>query len=147
MLDAKELGERLRAAMDLREPPLGSSELARRCGVTKQAVYEWRTTGRMGKAYLIAVAQETGMPLEFFLEPARGTSPATKAIWRKLGKAFAKVAMLAALTLAFLLPQPAEASGFNSKNLFSAVSYYTLARIRRWWWRLLHLALPHMTRA
>jgi len=132
MLDAKELAERLRAAMDLREPPIASSDLARKCGVSKQAVYEWRTTGRMGKTHLITVAEQTGMPLEFFLEPQRGSTAGTRAIWRKIGKAFAKVALLASLTLAFLLPPPAQA-GFNN-NLFApkSLSFYTLSFIRRW---------------
>ena len=112
MLDAKELADRLRAAMDLRDPPLGSSELARRCGVTKQAVYEWRTTGRMGKGHIVTVSQETGMPLEFFLEHSRGSTPTTKVIWRRLGKAFAKVATLVLLAIPPLLPSKAEAA-FN----------------------------------
>jgi hypothetical protein len=131
MLDAKELAERLRAAMDLREPPLLSSELARTCGVSKQAVYEWRTTGRMGKAHLTTVAQETGMPLEFFLEPDRGSSPTTKVIWRKLGKAFAKVAMLATLTLAFLVPHPAEAGALH-KSFFAPDLNGIYIALRRW---------------
>jgi hypothetical protein len=119
MLDSKELAERLRAAMDYREPPLGSSELARRCKVTKQAVYEWRTTGRMGKSHLVGVATETGMPLEYFLEPVRGSSSVTRMIWRRLGKAFAKVATLAVLALPPFLPTRVEAA-FN-------ITQYTLS--------------------
>ena len=108
MLDAQELGKRLTAAMDYRDPPLKSVELAQLCGVTKQAVHEWRTTGRIGKAHLITIAQATGTPLEYWLEPARGASKSTRFIWMKFGKAFARAAMLAFLALGFLLPSPAD---------------------------------------
>ena len=54
MLDATEIAERLRAAMDQRDPPIGSSDLARKLGVTKQAVYEWRTSGRIAKRHFLA---------------------------------------------------------------------------------------------
>lgn len=121
MLDAQELAERLRAAMDLREPPLLSSELARRMGVTKQAVYEWRTHGRIAKRHFEGICRETDMPLEYFLESARGSTPATKVIWRRLGKFFTKVAMLALLALP--LPRPAEAMLHN-------VNYDPVIRIR-----------------
>jgi transcriptional regulator with XRE-family HTH domain len=125
MLDAPELAKRLCAAMDYRDPPMKSVELTEKMGVSKQVVYEWRTTGRISKGRLLALAEATGMPLEYYLEPTRGSSITTKAIWRKFGKAFAKVASLVALTLAFLLPSPAEASVFNN-NLTVLLSEYTL---------------------
>ncbi len=109
MLDAQELAKRLRAAMDLREPPMPSVDLAAKMGVSKQVVYEWRTTGRIGKGRLLDLAAATGMPLEFYLEPARGMSAVTKIIWRKLGTAFAKVAMIMLLAVPPLLPSPAQA--------------------------------------
>lgn len=104
MLDAPELAKRLRAAMDMRDPPMQSVTLAARMGVSKQVVYEWRTTGRIGKGRLVALAEATGMPLEFYLEPERGSVPTTRAIWRKLGKAFAKAALVL-LALFFYAPQ------------------------------------------
>lgn len=110
MLDAPELAKRLRAAMDLRDPPLPSVELAAKMGVSKQVVYEWRTTGRIGKGRLVDLAAATGMPLEFYLEPERGMSATTKAIWRKLGKAFAKAAMILLLAIPPMLPSPAQAA-------------------------------------
>lgn len=103
MLDAPELAKRLRAAMDMRDPPLPQVALAARMGVSKQVVYEWRTTGRIGKGRLVALAEATGMPLEFYLEPERGSMATTRAIWRKLGKAFAKAALV---MLALYLPAP-----------------------------------------
>lgn len=112
MLDAPELAKRLCAAMDYRDPPLKSVDLAARMGVSKQVVYEWRTTGRIGKGRLVALAEATGMPLEYYLEPERGASPLTRAIWRKLGKLFAKVALI---FLALYLPHQntAEAGAFD----------------------------------
>ena len=80
--------------MDMREPPLPQVSLAERMGVSKQVVYEWRTTGRIGKGRLVALSEATGMPLEYYLEPERGSSPTTRAIWRKLGKAFARAALV-----------------------------------------------------
>ena len=99
MLDAKELAKRIRAAMDYREPPLPSTDLADKCGVTKQAVYEWRATGRIGKGHLPVVADATGMPLIYFLEPERGSLPETRTIWRRLGKMFAKAATVLLLAI------------------------------------------------
>ena len=77
MLDSSELAKRLRTAMELRKPPLPSVELAAKMGVSKQVVYEWRTTGRISKGRLLDLAKETEMPLEYYLEPDRGTTPAT----------------------------------------------------------------------
>lgn len=67
MLDARELGRRIKEAMDKREPKLTSAALASTCEVTPQAVYEWRKTGRVSKKYLEKIAAETGRPLEYFL--------------------------------------------------------------------------------
>lgn len=67
MLDGLELAGRIRDAMDKRQPKLTSAALAEACGVTPQAVYEWRKTGRVSKGYLNKIAAETGKPLEYFL--------------------------------------------------------------------------------
>jgi transcriptional regulator with XRE-family HTH domain len=73
MLDATELARRIRDAMDRRQPKLTSAALAKLCGVTPQAVYEWRKTGRVSKGYLEKIAAETSRPLEYFLgsEPGK----------------------------------------------------------------------------
>src|SRR5574341_1200691 len=111
MLDAPEFAKRLCAAMDYREPPLRTVDLAARMGVGKQVVYEWRTTGRIAKGRLVALAEATGMPLEFYLEPERGASPQTRAIWRKLSRLFARVALIfLALSAALTQPKTAEAA-------------------------------------
>lgn len=67
MLDATELARRIREAMDKRIPKLSSAALAKACGVTPQAVYEWRKTGRVSKGYIELIAAETARPLEFFM--------------------------------------------------------------------------------
>lgn len=113
MLDATELAKRLTAAMDYRDPPLKSVELAKMCDVTKQAVHEWRTTGRIGKQHLMTVAQATGTPIEFWLETERGSMKSTRIIWMKFGKAFAKAAAIALLSLSFLQAPDAQAKIFD----------------------------------
>ena len=126
MLDSTELAKRLRTAMDLRVPPLPSVELAAKMGVSKQVVYEWRTTGRISKGRLLDLARATEMPLEYYLEPDRGTTPATKAIWLKLGKAFARAA------LALILVTPPIADN-NAEAAFNIIAYtlHIAALLRR----------------
>lgn len=60
-----ELALRLRAAME--DADLSLAELARACGVTIQAVHDWRETGRIGKQHLITICSMTKKPLEYFL--------------------------------------------------------------------------------
>jgi hypothetical protein len=103
--------------------------MARRMGVTKQAVYEWRTSGRIAKKHLDGIAKETGLPLEYFLESTRGSSVTTKAIWRRLGRAFAKVALWVFLALPPFLASPqAEAASF--RPLFNICTH--CMRFLRW---------------
>jgi transcriptional regulator with XRE-family HTH domain len=129
MLDAQEFARRLRAAMDLRDPPMAQVYLAEKLGVSKQVVYEWRTTGRIGKGRLVALAEATGMPLEYYLEPERGSSPSTRAIWRKLSRAFAKVAsILLAFTLFYSVPQEVEAKAFN----IIAYTVHIASKLLKW---------------
>lgn len=125
MLDAPELARRLCAAMDLKTPPIKSVDLAASMGVSKQVVYEWRTTGRIQKGRLVALSVATGMPLEYYLEPERGSSSLTKTIWRKLGTAFAKVA----LGLLVVLPYP---SSSEAREAAFNITEYTLSLFRRW---------------
>lgn len=130
MLDAPEFAKRLCAAMDYREPPLRTVDLAATMGVSKQVVYEWRTTGRISKGRLVQLAEATGMPLEFYLEPERGGSPTTRAIWRKLSRLFVRVASIfLALCLAMLIPSPAEAGSRL------AGSVYYVKRLKRFLFR------------
>ena len=143
MLDAPELAKRLRAAMDMRDPPLPQVELAARMGVSKQVVYEWRTTGRIGKGRLVALAEATGMPLEFYLEPERGSVPTTRAIWRKLGKAFAKAALV---LLALSLPAPQSDAALHNTfaRPFEGLNTHWLS-ILRWLKRMLSPSLHILT--
>ena len=67
MLDAKGLAERIRKAMDERRPPLTSSELAKECKVTPQAVHGWRQNGRIAKRHIPTLAALTNRDTEFFL--------------------------------------------------------------------------------
>lgn len=49
---------------------ISSAELARACGVSAQAVYEWRDTGRIHKKHLAAIATALGMSLtDLLIEP------------------------------------------------------------------------------
>lgn len=141
MLDAPELSKRLCAAMDMRDPPLRIVDLRRLMGVSKQTVYEWRTTGRIAKGRLVQLAEATGMPLEFYLEPERGSSPVTKAIWRKLGTVFARVALLLLAFTALSSYQNQAEAAFNITQNSAPISrqvpdYNThWMRIRRWFAR------------
>lgn len=61
----QELARRLCDAME--EQEISSSDLARACHVSRQVVYEWRRTGRIGKHHLVDIARMTRKPLEYFL--------------------------------------------------------------------------------
>lgn len=61
----QELATRLVSAME--EVDLSQAELARQCGVTIQAVHDWRATGRIGKQHLVTISRLTQKPLEYFL--------------------------------------------------------------------------------
>ena len=139
MLDSSELAKRLRTAMDLRMPPLPSVELAAKMGVSKQVVYEWRTTGRISKGRLLDLAKATEMPLEYYLEADRGTTPATKAIWAKLGKAFARAALALLLITPPLSGNKAEAA-FNNNNF----ARLECGRITHWMRKLFRLCNPSL---
>ena len=43
------------------------ADLARECGVTPQAVYDWQKTGRIGKQHLMTICRVLNKPLEYFL--------------------------------------------------------------------------------
>lgn len=61
----QELANRLRSAMD--DADITLTELANICGVTVQAVHDWRETGRIGKQHLMTICSVTKKPLEYFL--------------------------------------------------------------------------------
>lgn len=132
MLDSTELARRLCAVMDYREPRLRSVDVAAYCGVSKQTVYEWRTTGRIAKSHFHKLAEVTETPFEFWFEPERGMSKTTRAIWDRLGKLLVRVAVVAILTVVQpLLTFHAEASDYTTKTVFN-ITQYTLCA-----WRLL----------
>lgn len=88
----QELAERLVAAMQ--EADINLADLARGCGVTIQAVHDWRETGRIGKHHLVTIGRLTRKPLEYFLVG--------------LGRAAAIV-----FVTVFMLLQPTPASAFS----------------------------------
>jgi transcriptional regulator with XRE-family HTH domain len=49
---------------------LTDAEVARECGVSKQAVNGWRKTGRISKGNLKSLADLTGFPLAWWADPA-----------------------------------------------------------------------------
>jgi transcriptional regulator with XRE-family HTH domain len=65
MLDSKEIGRRIKLAMD--EVNLTGADLAEACKVTPQAVSGWRSTGRVGKRHLTTISRLTGKAMEYFL--------------------------------------------------------------------------------
>jgi transcriptional regulator with XRE-family HTH domain len=89
MLDAHELAKRIREAMDRAVPKLTSASLAKSCNVTPQAVYEWRTTGRVSKGYLARIAAETRKPLEYFLGDETGAIAGSHGLTLSLEEALA----------------------------------------------------------
>lgn len=131
MLDAPELAKRLCTAMDYRDPQLKSVELAYRMGVSKQVVYEWRTTGRIGKGRLLQLAEATGMPLEYYLEPERGASPTTRAIWRKLSRVFARVALISLVITPLSSVQNTAEAAFNINAALIHIGRFLRSVLRR----------------
>lgn len=71
MIDAAELKRRLVIAMDSASPRVKSSDLARACEVSPQAVHGWRTKGLIDKKFLPTIARLTNQPIEYFV----GASP------------------------------------------------------------------------
>lgn len=67
MLDADELAKRLRRAMDEANSPVTGAALAAACGVTPQAVSDWRKKGRFHKRHLPTISRLTGKPVEYFV--------------------------------------------------------------------------------
>jgi hypothetical protein len=85
MIDGPEIAERLCAAMDWREPRIPSVLVAKRCGVTPQAVNKWRKEGWIDfKKHLEMLAKVTQVPPMFYLEAERGATKDTRAVWRRL---------------------------------------------------------------
>lgn len=80
MLESLKLAERIRKAMDDREPPLSGKELAAACKVTAQAVSGWRKTGRIHKMHLEKLAELTRRPVGFFLSGNHDRNGLDKAI-------------------------------------------------------------------
>ena len=66
MLDNATLAARLRAAME--RVGMSSAELARRCHVSPQAVYEWRRTGRIHKGHLMQIVTALEIPLSALID-------------------------------------------------------------------------------
>lgn len=83
MLDSKEIGRRIKKAMDEAEPPVTGATLAAACGVSPQAVSGWRRTGRVHKAHLTTLARITGKPVEYFVAESvpNGTKNANSQPW------------------------------------------------------------------
>lgn len=65
MLNSQALAKLLRDAV--RDADLRPSQLAERCGVTRQAVNGWMRDGRVAKRHLQRIAEVTNKPLTYFL--------------------------------------------------------------------------------
>lgn len=63
--ETREIGRLITSAMD--EAGLTSAALAKEAGVRPQAVYSWRTTGRIHKRHLLTLVRLTNKPLSYFL--------------------------------------------------------------------------------
>lgn len=63
---SEKMAQKMRLA--LADARLTQTELAARCGVSKQAVQSWVKTGRVDKKHITAIAQATGKPLEWWLD-------------------------------------------------------------------------------
>ena len=61
----QDLAQRLKDALE--ESGTTQADLARACGVTDQAVYDWLKTGRISKQHLPTIAALTGKTLEYLL--------------------------------------------------------------------------------
>jgi hypothetical protein len=96
------------------EADVNLAELSRACGVSIQAVYDWRATGRIGKQHLVKIGQLTKKPLEYFL----------------VGLGRAAVLAFVAVTL-FMHPQQADAKGCFSlmHDTLSIMSNCILCRL------------------
>lgn len=128
MLTNREVAERLIAAMDWREPRIPSALVARRCGVTPQAVNKWRNYGQIDfKEHLHTLASVTQVAPMFYLEEKRGQSVETKAIWRRLNEWTSATVGAAVLAVALLTgaPQPAEAGFDILRNVRLVAELYT----------------------
>lgn len=122
MLTESELAARIKAAMDNREPRIPSALVARRCGVTPQAVNKWRKDGRIDlRRHLTTLAAVTQVPPMFYLEPERGASKETRAVWKRLAEWVPAAASLAFMALPFL-----EALGCALCQIRSGVTFATL---------------------
>lgn len=84
MLDSLKLAKKIRDAMDLKNPPVAGSALAKECGVTPQAVYGWRTNGRVAKKHLQTIARLTGKAVEYFLSDDFAEQPSKKGQTEKI---------------------------------------------------------------
>ena len=71
MIDATDLKRRLILAMENASPRVKSSDLARACDVSPQAVHGWRKKGLIDKKFLPTIARLTNQPVEYFV----GASP------------------------------------------------------------------------
>lgn len=79
---ASRLAQRIKDAMDKRDPKITSMEVARACKVTPQAVHGWRTNGRVAKHHLLTLADLTDKDPTYFLSidplPRNGASAHTE---------------------------------------------------------------------
>ncbi|MEI5998264.1 hypothetical protein H3V53_13930 [Paraburkholderia bengalensis] len=65
--DRVDIGKKLRAMID--SGAIDAAELARACGVTRQAVYGWLKTGRVAKERLPVFEKLSGKSLSWWLSP------------------------------------------------------------------------------
>ena len=77
-----ELKERLRTGFPPKESPVSDAKIATTCGVTPQAIVEWRKTGRIAKHHLPKLATLSGRSLNWWLgvEAADGTGQRSRGL-------------------------------------------------------------------
>ena len=88
----QDLADRLRDALE--EAGVSQADLARACGVTDQAVWDWLRTGRVGKQHLVTLCHLTKKPLEYFLVGLQ--------TWRRVAALALPFLSLAPLSVALL---------------------------------------------
>jgi transcriptional regulator with XRE-family HTH domain len=63
------LAKKIASAIDA--SPMSAAKIAKKCGVTPQAISGWKSTGRIAKDMLAVFADVVEIPLNHFMPPAK----------------------------------------------------------------------------
>ena len=80
MIDPKDRKRGLRVRGAILSSGLKQNEIARRAGVTPQAVARWIKTGEISRTHLAVLARETGHSYEWIDRGAKACQPARSAL-------------------------------------------------------------------